>query len=142
MTPQAVLLGLEGEDPETVECVSPIARSRSCLTRSSGFRRTSTVNSRYDAMVDTQLLNLGGRHAIRYVMDRDMLWRMEALPTHPNGMRFSAFSESGDLLATNTYYSVGGGFVVNERTQGSSLFLALGSAMNVSGADHSPCRSG
>lgn len=47
-----------------------------------------------------------------------MLWRNQPLPTHPNGMRFSVFDEAGDLLATNEYFSVGGGFIVNERTQG------------------------
>ena len=33
-------------------------------------------------------------------------------------MRFSVFDEEGDLLATNEYYSVGGGFVVNDKTKG------------------------
>lgn len=33
-------------------------------------------------------------------------------------MRFSVFDADGDLLATNEYYSVGGGFVVNEKTKG------------------------
>jgi hypothetical protein len=42
---------------------------------------------------------------------------MNPLPLHPNGMKFSVFDKEGDLLATNTYFSVGGGFVVNERTQ-------------------------
>lgn len=51
-------------------------------------------------------------------MNRDMLWRWEqVLPTHPNGMRFSVFGEEGDLLATNEYFSVGGGFVVNDKTK-------------------------
>lgn len=31
------------------------------------------------------MLNLAGKHRIHYDMDRDMLWRMEQLPTHPNG---------------------------------------------------------
>lgn len=39
------------------------------------------------------------------------------LKTHPNGMRFSAFDGEGDLLATNEYFSVGGGFVVNDKTK-------------------------
>jgi hypothetical protein len=44
-------------------------------------------------------------------MGRDMVWRWDqVLPEHPNGMRFSVFNEAGDLLATNEYYSVGGGF--------------------------------
>lgn len=38
-------------------------------------------------------------------------------------MRFSAFGPTGDLLATNEYYSVGGGFVVNERTKGRSKIV-------------------
>jgi hypothetical protein len=79
--------------------------------------RTSTINSRYDAIVANSSLLLGGTHRIVYSMDADMLWRMDALPTHPNGMRFSVFGETGDLLATNEYFSVGGGFVVNQRTQ-------------------------
>ena len=52
-----------------------------------------------------------------------MLWRTDPLPTHPNGMRFSVFDEEGTLLATNEYFSVGGGFVVNEKTKlGENLF--------------------
>ena len=51
-----------------------------------------------------------------------MLWRWDqVLKTHPNGMRFSVFGENGDLLATNEYYSVGGGFVVNEKTKGNAV---------------------
>lgn len=61
---------------------------------------------------------LDGHYRIHYDMDRDMLWRWDqVLKTHPNGMRFSVFGEQGDLLATNEYFSVGGGFVVNEKTK-------------------------
>ena len=67
-----------------------------------------------------------GHHRISYDHDRDMLWRWDhVLPTHPNGMRFSCFGEDGDLLATNEYYSVGGGFVVNEKTKGMSCILVI-----------------
>ncbi|OSD03016.1 L-serine ammonia-lyase [Trametes coccinea BRFM310] len=97
-TPQAILLGLEGSDPETID--------------------TGTIPSRYAAILETKSLLLGGRHHITYDMDRDMVWRWDqVLRTHPNGMRFSVFGEDGDLLATNEYYSVGGGFVVNEKTK-------------------------
>ena len=40
-------------------------------------------------------------------------WHLNPLPTHPNGLRFTVFDEKGDMLATNEYFSVGGGFVVN-----------------------------
>ncbi|PFH44913.1 hypothetical protein AMATHDRAFT_72137 [Amanita thiersii Skay4041] len=97
-TPQAILLGLEGSDPETVD--------------------TGTVPSRYSAIVANKSLLLDGCHRIRFDMDRDMLWRWDqVLKTHPNGMRFSCFGKDGDLLATNEYFSVGGGFVVNEKTK-------------------------
>ncbi|KAG8732979.1 hypothetical protein FRC11_009603 [Ceratobasidium sp. 423] len=99
MTPQALLMGFEGSDPETID--------------------TGTINSRYDAILENKSLNLGGVRRIKYDMDRDMLWRWDqVLKTHPNGMRFSVFGEEGELLATNEYFSVGGGFVVNEKTKG------------------------
>ncbi|KAA1468759.1 L-serine ammonia-lyase [Dentipellis sp. KUC8613] len=97
-TPQAVLLGLEGSDPETID--------------------TGTIPSRYASIVNDKTLFLGGKHMITYDMDRDMLWRWDqVLKTHPNGIRFSCFDGNGDLLATNEYFSVGGGFVVNEKTK-------------------------
>ena len=39
-------------------------------------------------------------------------WHLNPLPSHPNGLRFTVFNEAGDMLATNEYFSVGGGFVV------------------------------
>ncbi|KAJ3537001.1 hypothetical protein NMY22_g5787 [Coprinellus aureogranulatus] len=97
-TPQAILLGLEGSDPETID--------------------TGTIPSRYSAILENKALLLNGSHRIDYDMDKDMLWRFDlVLKTHPNGMRFSCFDENGDLLATNEYFSVGGGFVVNDKTK-------------------------
>ncbi|KAI5999500.1 serine dehydratase alpha chain-domain-containing protein [Pisolithus albus] len=97
-TPQAILLGLEGSDPETIDC--------------------GTIPSRYEAILTNKSLHLGGDRRIHFDMDRDMLWRWDkVLKTHPNGMRFSCFDGNGDLLATNEYFSVGGGFVVNDKTK-------------------------
>ncbi|KAF8582769.1 L-serine ammonia-lyase [Ramaria rubella] len=97
-TPQAILLGLEGSDPETID--------------------TGTIPTRYATILQNKTLLLGGAHRINFDMDRDMLWRWDqVLKTHPNGMRFSVFDANGDLLATNEYFSVGGGFVVNEKTK-------------------------
>jgi hypothetical protein len=39
-------------------------------------------------------------------------WHLNPLPAHPNGVRFTVFNENGDMLGTNEYFSVGGGFVV------------------------------
>ncbi|KAJ7623403.1 serine dehydratase alpha chain-domain-containing protein [Roridomyces roridus] len=97
-TPQAVLLGLEGNDPQTID--------------------PGTIPSRYETIVKGKSLLLAGYHRIPYDMDRDMLWRWDqVLEAHPNGMRFSVFDEEGGLLATNEYFSVGGGFVSNSKTK-------------------------
>lgn len=64
-----------------------------------------------------------------------MLWRWDqVLKTHPNGMRFSCFGENGDLLATNEYFSVGGGFVVNDKTKGDSHAFFLSISDHIEGA--------
>lgn len=84
-TPQAILLGLEGSDPETID--------------------TGTIPSRYTSILTSKSLLLGGKHRIFYDLDRDMLWRWDqVLRTHPNGMRFACFGEEGELLAVNEYF--------------------------------------
>ncbi|GAA6015364.1 hypothetical protein JCM10207_008963 [Rhodosporidiobolus poonsookiae] len=97
MTPEAVMMGLEGSDPESIE--------------------PATIPTRYASILSTSRLSLNGTHTIPYSHDKDMRWDMRPLPAHPNGMRFSVFDAEGTLLATNEFYSVGGGFVVNEQTQ-------------------------
>ncbi|KAJ2736490.1 hypothetical protein H4R23_002006 [Coemansia sp. Cherry 401B] len=97
-TPNATLMGLEGELPETVP--------------------TETIISRVEAMRESQTITLNGTHRIRFNPDKDMtLHYYESLPQHPNGMRFTVFDANGDMLATNEYFSIGGGFVVNDKTQ-------------------------
>jgi len=60
-------------------------------------------------------IKLFGRHIISFDEKQDLIFnKKKSLPYHPNGMRFSAFSEQGELLHSRDYYSVGGGFVVNE----------------------------
>ncbi|KAJ1958432.1 hypothetical protein EC988_000307 [Linderina pennispora] len=97
-TPNATLMGLEGELPETVP--------------------TETIIPRVEAMHETHTITLNGTHRIRFNPDKDLtLHYYESLPQHPNGMRFTVFDANGDMLATNEYFSIGGGFVVNEKTQ-------------------------
>ncbi len=95
----AVLLGLEGETPEAVE--------------------VDGLPARLEAIRRTQRLRLGGEREIEFVEKSCLLFhRMENLPAHPNGLRFVAFDAAGVELLTKTYYSIGGGFVVGERTAG------------------------
>lgn len=89
----AVLLGLAGQDPETIDPDACAGLVEGILT---GGR-----------------LPLDGRHEIAFDRQKDMTLHMRtSLPGHPNGMRLSAFDESGEQLHTRDYYSVGGGFVV------------------------------
>ncbi|KAI1312676.1 hypothetical protein EDD11_002875 [Mortierella claussenii] len=97
-TPDSILMGMEGESPESVE--------------------TSTIQSRLKAIDEHKALTLDSTNRIKFDPAKDLVFHyFESLPQHPNGMRFCAFDEKGDLLATNEYFSIGGGFVVNERTQ-------------------------
>ena len=97
-TDKAVILGLLGEEPETVD--------------------TTTVVARIDAIRATQQLDLLGVQPIRFVDRQHMLFRRTALAYHPNGMTFAALNADGAFLDAATYYSVGGGFVVDENATG------------------------
>jgi L-serine dehydratase len=94
-TDAAVMLGLEGAQPETVE-------PDSVPTRAERVRTEGRVT-------------LLGKHAIAFRPAEHLVFhRSASLPKHPNGMRFTAFGEGGAEIAQRTYYSVGGGFVVGE----------------------------
>ena len=60
-------------------------------------------------------IRLLGKHEIAFDEKHDLIMnKRQKLPFHTNGMRFTAFDADGDVLATRDYYSVGGGFVVNQ----------------------------
>ncbi|MBO3743349.1 L-serine ammonia-lyase [Actinoplanes sp. NEAU-H7] len=90
-TPKAVLLGLEGDTPETVDVIS--ADARAARIRADGRLRLLR-----DREIDVELV----------------LHRRRTLPGHPNAMRFTAFGADGAELLAETSFSVGGGFVVQE----------------------------
>jgi len=93
-TDRAVMLGLHGERPESVDP----AAIEGFVGRVRAERRLALV----------------GTHDIDWVEPRDLLFHQrEFLPTHPNGMRFTACAADGAALAAGEFYSVGGGFVVS-----------------------------
>ncbi|GAB4105356.1 L-serine ammonia-lyase [Micromonospora taraxaci] len=95
----AVLLGLAGESPETVD--------------------TDTVGPRVERIRAERRISILGAHEIDFDPDRDLtLHRRRSLPYHPNGMTFVAYDGAGAVLRSRTYYSVGGGFVVDEAAAG------------------------
>ncbi|MGW5556031.1 L-serine ammonia-lyase [Micromonospora sp. NPDC003944] len=95
----AVLLGLAGESPETVD--------------------TDMVGPRVERIRAERRINILDAHEIDFDPDRDLtLHRRRSLPYHPNGMTFVAYDDAGAELRSRTYYSVGGGFVVDEAAAG------------------------
>jgi L-serine dehydratase len=102
---RAVVLGLSGAEPETVDpaVAGPLAEQ----VRSSGS------------------LALLGRAPIRFDIDTDViLHRRKRLEFHPNGMRFAALDARGGELSARTYYSVGGGFVLGTDEAGEPVIVA------------------
>ncbi len=96
-TDKAVLLGLEGEMPETVD--------------------VDSVPARIERIRQERTLRVPGRGEISFDEATDLVFhRMESLPAHPNGMRFIAKDASGDEVLARTFYSVGGGFLVDDDT--------------------------
>jgi L-serine dehydratase len=95
---RAVILGLLGERPETVDVADAAARAK--------------------AAREAGQVELLGKHLVEFGEDDLVLHRRTSLPFHPNGMRFTAFAADEDVLRERTYYSVGGGFVVDETAAG------------------------
>ncbi|OON79663.1 L-serine ammonia-lyase [Streptomyces tsukubensis] len=98
-TPKAVLLGLEGNSPRTVDVES--------------------ADDEVERIRTSGRLNLLGTHEIAFAFDDDLvLHRRKALPYHANGMTIFSYDAEGAPLLEKTYYSVGGGFVVDEDAVG------------------------
>ena len=94
-TDKALLMGLEGHMPHLIDPdIIPAA-----LERIRGEKK----------------LLLLGKHEIAFDEKHDLIMnKRQKLPFHTNGMRFTAYDAGGNELATRDYYSVGGGFVVNQ----------------------------
>ncbi|MGW1891019.1 L-serine ammonia-lyase [Streptomyces sp. NPDC002004] len=98
-TPKAVLLGLEGESPRTVD--------------------VETADDRVERIRSSRRISLLGVHEIDFDFDKNLvLHRRKALPYHANGMTLWAYDATGTVQLEKTYYSVGGGFVVDEDAVG------------------------
>ena len=94
-TDTAVMLGLEGAMPDTVD--------------------PDAVDARIKDIRAAAHLLVDGHQKVAFNERTDLLFlRRETLPFHSNGVRFSAFAADGSLLEERRYFSVGGGFVVSQ----------------------------
>lgn len=92
---KAVIMGLAGEQPDTID--------------------TATVEKRVQDIVEKKSLPLTPDFAIDFDYEQHLkLHNHEVLPKHVNGMRFTAYDATQQILHTQIYYSVGGGFIVKD----------------------------
>jgi L-serine dehydratase len=98
-TDRAILLGLLGEAPDTVD--------------------PTLIDIELAAVRSTGTLYLFDLHEIPFtesqhlLFHRDQMYPNPAVPHHPKGMRFTAFDDAGTLLAEEIFYSIGGGFILS-----------------------------
>ena len=93
-TPKAVILGLMGLEPETLDPQNADALLAHVLTDKS--------------------INLGSVKTICFDPDMDIIFDYETAPDiHPNGMELSALDEQGQVLRQQMYFSTGGGFIAS-----------------------------
>src|SRR6476659_9333611 len=94
-TDKAVLLGFEGEWPDKID--------------------PDRIPARLERIRKTKKLRLLDKKEIAFDEKYDLAFnKRQKLPYHSNGMRFTAYGPEDKVLATRDYYSVGGGFVVNQ----------------------------
>ncbi|QKS84210.1 L-serine ammonia-lyase [Pseudomonas bijieensis] len=96
----AVIMGLMGEWPDAID--------------------PSQIGPRIGRLRETQTLLLDGRLSVPFIWSRDMRLIDENLPFHPNAMTLVAEGANGELHR-DTYYSVGGGFVVDQAQASSGV---------------------
>ena len=100
---KAVILGLEGEQPEKVD--------------------TTLIPERLAAIRENGTLRLLGEKPIHFVEKEHVAMIRKPLDFHPNGMVFRAFDAAGLQIRSREYYSVGGGFVVDEEAAGTDRIV-------------------
>ena len=92
-TDNASILGLMGEVPDTIDA--------------------DNIDTMLNMVRNSNELPLAGKHWIHFTESEHLLFNFtEFLPQHPNGMKISAYDSNDQLILEQTYFSVGGGFVV------------------------------
>jgi L-serine dehydratase len=106
-TDRAVLLGLAGNEPATID--------------------PEAIDSTVAAIRAARKIRLAGKHPIDFDEPRDLLFERSimfppgAQMQHPNGMRLTAFDASGSAIEVRTFFSIGGGFIVEDGVEPQAL---------------------
>lgn len=102
-TPDAVVAGLRGLSPETCD--------------------PAQVRAAWTDFPEGAMLDLNGTNSIRFAKDDIVFAPRTRLPGHPNAMTLTAWDADGAIVAADTYYSIGGGFI---RRDGEEATLSTG----------------
>ena len=106
-TDRAVLLGLAGNEPATID--------------------PTLIESTVAEIRSTKVISLGGKRSIPFDEAGDLLFRRDTMfppnakTQHPNGLRLIAYAEGGEVIAERTFFSIGGGFIVEDGVEASAL---------------------
>ncbi len=94
-TDRAILFGLLGYKPDTIKL-------------------TEAYQAMHEA-IDDGTLHINDVHPIQFNSQTDILFHKECLPLHENGMTITAYDAKAQLVISETYYSIGGGFIATEK---------------------------
>lgn len=100
-TDKAVVMGLAGEAPETID--------------------PGSINKRIKNIEEKGQLILPNQDYIDFSMQNDIIFNYkQVFDFHPNGIEFTAYNKQGDLIRRSLYFSIGGGFIIKDGESNSS----------------------
>ena len=92
---KAILMGLEGYDPETID--------------------PETITNKVTVITSRKVINLNQNYILDFDLSTDLIFnRTTTLPLHTNGMKFQSIGKDGNLIIEKVYYSIGGGFLLTQ----------------------------
>src|ERR1700759_2589484 len=116
-TDRAVLLGLLGQSPDTVA----LDQIDAMIAGVRGEHRLRLMGRRDIPFIESEQLRF----------HRDQMYPDKDHPTHPNGMRFTVFDDAGSAIASDVFYSIGGGFILSAKELEQSSSSASGAKRDV-----------
>jgi L-serine dehydratase len=91
----AILLGLESNAPDTVN--------------------PDRIRPRSMEIIQEKLIDLCGTQPVAFHYETDFIFNFkDTLPMHTNAMRFTAYNQQQEEMRTQVFYSIGGGFIIDE----------------------------
>jgi L-serine dehydratase len=97
----AILLGMEGNAPDTIN--------------------PDIIKSRAQAIIQQHSIYLNNEHTIPFYYEKDFIFNFkDSLPLHTNAMRFTVFDKNNEETLARIYYSIGGGFIIDDHYNSNS----------------------